>query len=228
MTEIILMQPSTPGNIGAVARVMKNFNLKNLTLIDPKTNHLSLEALSRAKHAKDILKKAKIKPSSYLKSRPTLIATTSQLGSDYNLKRTPLTPKQILTKISKKQKVSILFGSEGNGLTNDELSLADIVLHIPSSPNYPTLNLSHSVTIICYELFQQSEDKTATQFTPASKIELNIINKNFTKILNQLTFTTKEKKDTQKTVWKHIFGRALLTKRESFAVIGFLKKLIKN
>src|SRR3989338_2234783 len=114
MTSIILVEPETEGNIGAVARVMKNFDFEELILINPKANHLGREALDRATHAKDILKKAKVKDFSYLKKFDYLIGTTAMLGSDYNIPRSPLTQEQLAEKVSKvKGKIGILIGREG-------------------------------------------------------------------------------------------------------------------
>tara|TARA_Y100000310_G_scaffold255269_1_gene262612 strand:+ start:52 stop:741 length:690 start_codon:yes stop_codon:yes gene_type:complete len=229
MPKVILMEPSRPGNIGAIARAMKNFAFEELILINPQCDHLSLEAQNRAKHAKDILKKAKIKSPTYLKRLPLLIATTAQLGSDYNLPRSHLTPRQLSDKITKKHDYALLFGREGDGLTNEEIQSADIICHIPASPKYQTLNLSQAATILFYELHQQSSNESSIDnITPASKQDLQLIQKHFTKVLNTLDFTTKEKKATQKTAWKRIFAKALLTRREAFAIHGFLKKLIKK
>ena len=65
MISVILIEPQTEGNVGAIARVMKNFELKELILVNPQCNHLGLDAVSRAKHGKDILKKAKVKKVSF-------------------------------------------------------------------------------------------------------------------------------------------------------------------
>ncbi|MDP7323657.1 MAG: RNA methyltransferase [Candidatus Woesearchaeota archaeon] len=229
MPKVILMEPSTPGNIGAIARAMKNFALTELILINPKCDHLSIEAQNRAKHAKDILKKAKVKTPTYLKRLPLLIATTAQLGSDYNLPRSHLTPNQLSKKITKKHDYALLFGREGDGLTNEEIQQADIICHIPASPKYQTLNLSQAATILFYELYQSSTNESSIDnITPASKQDLQLVQKHLTQVLNKLEFSTKEKKDTQKTAWKRIFAKALLTRREAFAIHGFLKKLIKK
>tara|TARA_B100000315_G_C14573603_1_gene586874 strand:- start:1263 stop:1946 length:684 start_codon:yes stop_codon:yes gene_type:complete len=227
MIEIILMEPETSGNVGAIARVLKNFGFTNLTLINPKCKYLDLDALSRAKHAKDILKKAKIKPHSYLKNLPYLAATTAMLGNDYNLARSPVTPKELISSLkNKKGKLAILFGREGNGLTNEEINQADTIIHIPTSLKYQTLNVSQAVSILCYEL---STSKPSEPFFPlATKKDKEIIEKSLFSILDSLEFATKEKKQTQKTVWKRIFGKALLTRREAFAVLGLLKKLGKK
>ena len=86
MISIILIEPEISENIGFVARVMKNFDFKDLILINPKCD--LDKANKTAKHAKDILKKAKIKKISFLKKFDFLIGTTAILGTDYNISRT--------------------------------------------------------------------------------------------------------------------------------------------
>lgn len=197
---------------------------KNLILIDPKGKKSSLEAKKRAKHAEDVLKKAKIKKSTYLKQYDYLIATTAIIGTDYNIPRSPLTPEQLSLKLSKikDKKIGILIGPEDKGLSNKDLREADFVVTIPTSKTYPTLNISHAVSILLYEL---SKSNAAESIKPVGKKEkdelLKIINKQITK----MNFTTKEKKDTQRIIWKRILGKSFLTQREAFALFGFFRKL---
>ena len=223
MISVILIKPTRPGNIGAIARSMKNFDLKDLILINPQCR-IDDEAQKRAMHAKDILKKAKIKPLSYLKQFHTVIATTSKIGTDYNIPRSPISPEQLAKKVQINKKIAILFGTEDRGLTNKELKLADFIVAIPTSKKYPALNLSHAATIIFYELFKGKEH-ISSHITPASKTEKQQLMKNINKILNKLEFATPSKKQTQKTIWKRIIGKSFLTKREAYALIGFFKKL---
>lgn len=224
---VICLEISNPGNLGAIARVMKNFDFKELVLINPKVNHLGREALDRATHAKSILKNAKVNDFSYLKKFDYLIATTAMIGSDYNIPRTPLTPKKLAEKISKvKGKIGILIGREGIGLNNEEIKKCDFVVTIPSSKKYPTMNVSHAVSIILYELFKKlGEKKINEHINFATKKDKEIILRYVNKALDKMEFSTKEKKETQRIVWKRIIGKAMLTKREAFALIGFLKKL---
>jgi len=229
MISIVLIEPEISGNIGAIARAMKNFGLNNLILINPKCNHLSLEAIKRAKYAKEILKKIKIKKFSDLKKFHTLIATTSKLGTDYNIPRSPITPEQLSSIIPKTKSIAILFGREGIGLKNKEIQMCDFIVTIPTSPKYPAMNLSHSATIIFYELFKSSKkQKIGQQITLVSKKEKEQILKMINQVLNKLQFTTKEKKQTQKIVWKRIINKSFLTKREAFAIMGFFRKLIRR
>lgn len=231
MIELILLEPKNPENLGAVARVMKNFDFNKLTLIKPKTKKNHEKALIVAKHAKDILKKAKIEPFSYLKKFDYLVGTTAILGTDYNIPRNPINPEKLSEKLSKiKNKnlnIGILIGREGSGLNNEEINMCDILVTIPASKKYPTLNVSHATSIILYELFKKSEENSFSHINFATKKELSIINQYLIKILDKIKFTTKEKKQTQKKVWKRIFGKATLTKREAFTVMGLFRKLIK-
>ena len=231
MISIILIEPKLSANVGAIARVMKNFNFNNLVLINPKCNYLSQTARNRAKHANDVLEKAKIKKINYLNQFDYLIATTAVLGSDYNIPRSPITPQQLadkLVKLDSKKKIGILIGREGPGLTNEEILKSDFVVSIPTSPRYGTMNISHAVAIILYEIFKVStEKKINDHIVAASKKEKDIILNKINRILNKLEFATKEKKETQQKVWKRILGKSFLTKREAFALLGFFRKLEK-
>jgi TrmH family RNA methyltransferase len=229
MITVVLTEPKTEGNIGALARVMKNFDLKNLVLIKPKCNHLGLDAKSRAKHAKDILKNASVKDFSYLKKFDYVIGTTAMLGTDYNIPRSPLTPEQLADKIyNVKGKIALLFGRDSFGLTNEEIKKCDFIVTIPTHKKYPTMNISHAASVIFYALFKKiGKENISEHIITATKKEKDIILKNINKILNKLEFQTKQKKDTQKIVWKRIIGKSLLTKREAYALLGFLRKLSK-
>jgi len=226
MISVVLVEPETPGNIGAIARSMKNFGLKDLVIINPKCNHLDDESLFRATHAKEILKKAKVKKHDYLSRFDYCIGTTAIIGSDYNIPRSPLTPELLAEKISeKKSKFALIFGREGTGLTNKEILKCDFIVTIPASKKYPTLNLSHASAIIFYELFKKNKLKSNSHIITASKKEKDVLDHYISKQLDKMEFSTKEKRDTQKRVWKRIIGKSLMTKRELFAVIGFFKKL---
>ncbi|MBI5065568.1 RNA methyltransferase [Candidatus Woesearchaeota archaeon] len=221
MTSIILLEPENSGNVGAVARVMKNFGFKELILVNPKCK-IDEECRRRAKNAQEILAGAKI-----LKKIPivnTLIGTTSELGTDYNIPRSPITSEQ-LTKLDLKGTVGLLFGRESYGLSNEEINKCDFVVTIPTSKEYPALNLSHSVAIILYEL-NKNKENIVSHIESMTVSERKQMNKMFKQILSKLKFATKEKKQTQIVVWKKILGKIFLSKREAYAVMGLFKKII--
>ncbi|RJQ17076.1 RNA methyltransferase [Candidatus Woesearchaeota archaeon] len=224
MISVIIVEPETAGNVGAVARVMKNFGFSNLILVNPKCNHLSKDAVDRASHAKDILEKAKATKS--IPNLDYLIATTGKIGTDYNLARSPLNPKQLAEKVSRIQNsVGIVFGRESFGLTNTEIAQCDFTVTINASKKYPILNLSHAVAIVLYELHAVTGKEKIHNFAVMNAKEKEQMLKLIDKALDKMEFATAGKKLTQKKLWKRMIGKSMLTKREAFALMGFLRKL---
>lgn len=178
-------------------------------------------------HARDILKKAKIKPLSYLETFHTVIATTSKVGTDYNILRSSITAENLADKIKDVNKnIAIVFGPEDRGLINEELELCDFVVTIPASKKYPVLNLSHAAAIIFYEIFKaRAKEHVSSHIIFASKPEKYHLMKILNELFDKVEFATPQKKKTQQTIWKKIMGKSFLTKREAFAIMGFLKKL---
>lgn len=233
MIKIVLLEPEHPGNIGSVARVMANFGHTHLVLINPKCNHLSLEAIKFAKHGGNILKSAKVFETKDVKKIlskfHTVIATTSKLGTDYNVPRSPISPSQLADKMPKKtgKKIALLFGRESKGLYNNEIDFADFTVTIPTNKKYPALNLSQSVGIILYELGKEKTN-IASHITLATSTEKNQIQKMLNQIFNSLSWLRPSHRKTQEVIWKKIMGKSFLTKREAFSVMGFLRKVMKK
>ncbi len=224
MIHIVLVEPENEGNIGAIARSMKNFGLKSLILIEPKADHTSDEARCRAKHAQDILNNAKARESDFLKKMDYVFGTTAKLGTEYNLPRTPISPEKMASMLNPMQEQAIVLGREGTGLTNKEIAMCDIIVNIPASRRYPVLNLSHAATILFYELFKNN-DKAQKSRTPITRKEKQKLLESFDKVLDSMQFNTPEKRQTQKIIWKRLINRAQLMQREAYAVFGFLKKI---
>lgn len=223
MVSIAVSRIQNPGNLGAIARVLKNFNIKELYVINPECNPLDQEARNRAKHAQDILENIKIIKSIKEIKANTIIATTSKLGTDFNLPRSSLTPDKIFP--LKDNNTCILFGSEEQGLTNEEIKLADYTLTIPTSKKYPVLNISHAVAIICYEIFKSEKEHVSSHIKFAEKKEKEILMKLFNDALQELPFTTETKRETQRKTFKNIIGKSNLTRREFYALCGLMKKI---
>ena len=151
----MLVEPSFEESIGFVARVMKNFGLSNLHLVNPRTV-LGPSGRMRGGHAQDVLdsivEDRSLKDA--LEGLHLSIGTTAQ--SSYaasNLVRKPMTPRELGHVLKNRTgTVGIVFGREGTGLTNVELGQCDATLTIPSVSEYQTLNLSHAAAIVFYEL----------------------------------------------------------------------------
>jgi len=223
MIQIVLVEPKNSGNVGAIARAMVNFGFDKLILINPKCNHLSQTARNRAKWAQDVLKKTK-KINSLSEIKSTLIATTGKIGTDYNIPRSPITPEKLSNIINKKKDLALVFGRENSGLNNKEISECDFVVTIPTSKKYSVMNLSHAVAILLYELSKNKEN-ISSHIIFASEQDKKQLMKMLNKTLNNMDFATKEKKQTQITVWKRMIGKSFLTKREAFALMGFFRQI---
>jgi len=223
MFTVVLVEPETEGNVGAVARVMSNFGFDKLEIVNPKCDIFGKQSIDRAKHAVNILRSAKIVSWGEVLKHDTVVATTAQLGRDYNVCRVPLTP-ETLGKTAKGD-VAIVFGREGHGLSNDEVRECSFVVVIPSSIEQGVMNLSHAVAIILYELFKHSDKrKRGEGYRLASSEDKAQIMKLLEKKLLSMNFVTEQKRDTQRKVWQRILGKSFMTRREAFAIMGFLKK----
>ena len=220
--DIILQEFKTPGNIGAVARVMRNFDFHNLVLVNPQCDHLDFKARQRAKNALEVLENARVVDKL---NYDTLIGTTSVVGSDYNLRRNSITPEQ-LAKLDLQGNVGLIIGREGDGLSKEELEACDILVTIQNSPNYHAMNVSHALAIILYELFKVNDkEKLGDKTIYATRIEKDKLMEFLEEKIKQLNFLDENKEKTQIIVWKKLIGKANLTKREAMVLFGFLKKL---
>lgn len=229
MISVILLEPSVPGNIGAVARVMANFGFDNLVLVSPKCDHLSEESQGRSKHARSILRDAKVVHD--IPKLDYLVATTSALGTDSNISRSPVSPKELVALVKGKLKGSIglVFGPEGPGLTNAQIAKCDFVVTIPTHKSYHSMNISHAVAIVLYELFDAyGQAKVAEGIRPITPAERRVALKYIDDILEKYAFRTDTKRETQRLLWKKIVGKLFMSKRESYALLGFLRQILKG
>ena len=151
--QVVLVNPSHPGNIGAVARAMKNMGLHHLVLVAPR-KFPDPEAQWRAASAVDIIDNARV-----VETLDEAIGDSQfVVGTSARDRRIPwpvqdarLTAARIVER-SVQEKVSILFGREDSGLNNEELRRCNLHCHIPTHPDYESLNLSMAVQIVCYEI----------------------------------------------------------------------------
>ena len=154
VVKFILVGTTHPGNIGAAARAMKNMGIKQLGLVAPK-QFPDEKAFYRAKAATDILENAQV--------HETLVEAVSGfqlvIGTSARNRKIPwpiMSPREaaqeILSNHKGANKIAVVFGREDRGLTNEELGLCNLHVHIPSSDEYSSLNLSQAIQIIAYEI----------------------------------------------------------------------------
>ncbi len=150
---IVLVDTSHPGNIGAAARAMKNMCLSRLYLVQPR-QFPHAEATARASGADDLLASAVVCDSlpEALTGCGLVVGASARLR---HLKIPQLDPRQCAERVlreTQQTEVAILFGREHSGLTNEELALCHHLMHIPSNPDYSSLNIAAAVQVMAYEL----------------------------------------------------------------------------
>lgn len=154
---IVLVNTSHPGNIGGVARAMKNMGLSRLYLVEPR-RFPDEQARWRAASATDVLDGAVLAAS----VKEAVADCQFVVGTSARERRIPWPLQDArhcaerVARHSDREQVAILFGREDRGLTNEELKLCNLHLTIPTGPDYSSLNLAMAVQIVCYELRMQA------------------------------------------------------------------------
>ena len=160
LINIVLVDTIHPGNIGSVARAIKTMGLKRLSLVNPRV-FPSGDANALAGNATDILKNATLYSSiqDAIKNSTFVYATSARDRSiQWPILNAEQASKEIVEQANSEKEISIIFGKEDRGLTNDELELANKLIEIPANPEYPVLNIAMSVQLILYEIFKASSN----------------------------------------------------------------------
>ena len=151
----ILVKPQLGENIGACARSLKNFGFSKLSIVSPKQAWPNHKAKITSVSAYEILKKAKIFKSVNESIKEfNIVFSFSARKRDINKKHISMNNFLKIIKSKKNTNFGFMFGPEASGLSNYDLSLSNYILQIPTSKSFQSLNLAHSVTIICYEIFK--------------------------------------------------------------------------
>ena len=195
----ILVKPQLGENIGACARSMKNFGFSKLYIVEPKINFPNHKAKATSVGAYDIINKAKVfdKVENAIKSFNIVISLSAR-RRDINKKHLSLQEFQNIVK-KKNLNIALMFGPEASGLSNKDLSFSNYILQIPTSSKFKSLNLSHSLTLICYEIFKMLNNsiikKKNLNLKISSKLKISSLVTHLTNLLEKKDFfIPKEKK----------------------------------
>ena len=156
----ILIKPQLGENIGATARVLKNFGFNKLCIASPRDGWPNQKAKATSVGAVNIIEKTKVfKNTEEVIEKFDIIFSFSARKRDIN--KSHINFKQFLNKLKKlrNKKIGLMFGPESSGLSNNDLSYSNFVVQIPSHKNFKSLNLSHSVCLVCYEIFKLNNQK---------------------------------------------------------------------
>jgi TrmH family RNA methyltransferase len=224
---ITIIEPLYAANIGYIARVMKNFNFTKLLIIKP---HPPLEdSLPYAMHGYEIINNVTILDhfQQVREVADLIVGTTAKQSiSPNNIVRKPMPLRLFLKKcVEYSGSVTLVFGREDRGLSNEELKICDIVIHIETNPEYSTLNIAHAATILLYELFQKNTKESKDD--NHSRYPIQALNSNFKTIIDKV-LAPKHKKELASIAFKNIIARSFISPREASVLLGLLRRAAKQ
>ncbi len=226
---VILVQPQMGENIGAAARAMKNFGISDLRIISPRDGWPNAKAQNMCVGAIDLINNAKIYTSikDAISDLEYVYATTAvprDLNKNYVLS------KNLKNDIPNVRSLGIMFGRENCGLNNQEISQANKIITIDTQIDFSSLNLAHSVAVICYELFQskkhlRSDLDNAQEL--ATQNEMEYFYKHlFTELDHKNFFRTSDKRKVMNLKIRNLFSRIdNLSKKELQTLRGIISIL---
>ena len=224
---IVLVEPTHPGNIGAVARAMKNMALEQLVLVSP-GQFPHPQATARASGADDVLARARVVGSlaEALEGCGLVAATTARDRDQYFRVADVRDAAARLMRETTRGPAAVLFGSERTGLTNEQLEMAHVLIRIPASDAYPSLNLAMAVQLVAYELFRvrgvDIEPRPAAG-PLADPAELERLYEHFATVLEEIDFRDRTRSGTHLMARiRRLFQRAELDRNEVNILRGFL------
>ncbi|MEE9173354.1 MAG: TrmJ/YjtD family RNA methyltransferase [Thermoplasmata archaeon] len=226
---VVLVDPLVAGNVGAIARSMANFGLRDLVLVHPCS--LGEEAYKRARHGGDILRAARYPQNleEALLGADLSVGTTGiRSEKEETFHRQTVTPWEVAEKLYHYEgTVALILGRENYGLLNEELNLLDIVVNVPCDPRYPVMNVSHAATILFHELHKVSSPSKAPGRRLATGFEKEKLMEAFHELLRTTRYS-RHKRRRSEVMFRRLIGRALPTKWEFHALMGVLRGASKT
>ncbi len=231
--KIVLVETSHPGNIGAVARAMKNMTLTELCLVSPKI-FPSADATARAAGSDDILSSAVVCDSLQQAIADCQIVLGAS-ARDRTISWPELTAREcaekfaVNTQSADKPKIALVFGRENSGLKNHELDLCHYLLRIPCNTEYSSLNLAAAVQVVSYELFVATGQKSETtigdkyETSLASTRQMELFYDHLQQMLLDIGFLHVDKSKSIMRRLRRIFNRVALDTKEVDILRGIFR-----
>lgn len=227
---VAVVGAETPGNVGTIARSMKNFGLSDLYLVDPPELDPEGEAYGFAGHAReDVLPNAETVPFEYLVENFYTVACTATTNQDAtkHVRYPFVEPSELVDELAGVDTdVCIVFGRERVGLTNEELADLDRICSIPASETYPVLNLAQAATIVLYELSELTVEATqhpGESHERAAEHEIEGLHGTFSDYLGDIGHPDEKIEKTER-LFRRLVARAHPTGREARTMRGVLRR----
>ena len=234
--KIILIETTNSGNIGSALRAMKTMNFSRLCLVRPK-DFPSDEVETMAANAKDLIKQIEVVDNldEALEGMNFIVGTSSRMRKvPWPNETLENASPRIISEVENKTNVAILFGREDRGLTNDELQRCNLHLYIPANKDYPVLNLSMAVQVVCYQLYIDGllhQDYAQSEYWDVPLAEANHVNRlitHFIEVAEELEVFNKGNPRQIGARIKRMFTRIGLDEMEVNFMRGFLSAVEKK
>lgn len=224
---VVLIEPLHDGNIGAIARAMKNFGLEELVLVRPCA--IGEEATKRSMHAIDILRNAKrVFTEEEALMGADFVAATSGISTsnEKRFSRIAMAPKDFVEKVKDVDgTVAILFGREDFGLDKELIRRCDFLITVPANPEYAIMNISHAAAVVFYELFASNVVKWEPR--KATELETEKLHEYFALLLDVIDYP-KHKKTKTKVMFRRLVARSAPSTWEFHTLMGVLNDTIRK
>ena len=224
LVRIVLIDPSHPGNIGSVARAMKNMALADLVLVRPRS-FPHAESIALAAGADDILTNARVVDSvaAAIADCAFIAGTTSRPRSYYWEFTTPRDVAGRIVALAPENRAALLFGSERYGLATEDLNLCNVLVRIPANPEYCSLNLAMSVQLAAYEIFlarEQPQSHMQLEMALAPSGDVEHFYAHLLEVLEEIDFDDRTGHLMERL--RRLFNRAQLDRNELNILRGIL------
>ena len=224
---VVLVEPQHSGNIGAVARAMKNMALSRLVLVNP-ADHLAMEARMMAMHALDILQQARVVGSLAQAVADTgyVVGTTRRLGKSRQAQQTSRSIAPLLLELAASNPIALVFGREDSGLSNEELGRCHELISIPAHPTFGSLNLGQAVLLVCYELYVSTAiQPLALLPTLATTAEVERLYTKMREVLRRIGFLHGSNPDRMMGYFRRFFARYGMKSRDVKVFLGVFRQI---
>ncbi len=225
---IVLKSPKYAGNIGSIARCAKNMDIDKIIVVDGRdmtqvemkqtSTHFAADLVDQIIYSDDLGK--------ILGGFEYIVGTTARLGSMRSPVLSPREMAQDLIDLSRHNRVALLFGPEDTGLSNDDLRLCHSLVNIPTSDRLKSINLSHAVMILCYEIFTAQHDRPEA-FTPrlATASEIEGMYEQIKALLQKIGFLNPQNPEYWMFHIRRFFSRTRIFSRDVKIIRGICRQL---
>ncbi len=222
--DIVLCRPEESGNIGSVCRAMKTMGIRHLRIVP--TGEIDTRVVEyMSVHAFDVYQRAKMFDALPEALRDVALSAGVTRRRGKKRKTVSLLPEEFaeMAARSRTGRIALVFGNERTGLTDEELAECSVAVHIPSSPEFPSLNLSHAVQILTYAFYRTA--RPSPRYTPVPRERIAELTRASIDSLSAIGFFSPAGNSITTEFLRDLFSRAQLSKTEAERAEKMFKKI---